>query len=717
MAVYLAYSGMQDMFLTENPDFTHFKTLFSREIPYSTKVIEQAFDKTVYAPGDTLISTLRQNGDYISSISLKVKLPSLTPISTTYIYDIPPDGVFYAYSSTNVLLFTLNMIGLTAKSTTSSWFVVNTGTLTLTTNNNKFVFTSTENISYVIFSNTKLANFFGFIYNKINLFSGFVRFNNVSSNTSQVTLQESGWLQGDTVYNTDYSYLDDTIYKLLNSISLYIGNQLIQEFDSTYIKFYKDTTNTYKNRPILKLLEGNDNIVDTDRYYYFEIPFIKIPVHSIPRHSIKIYFKTNPFDYINFYASLVISFDYFSENIKLPREYTIIVPQVSFFENTEKLHIKNPMSKIIFINDGKLIVNGELFTDSDLSNVSCFENLLNLPTQLNAVVFNNPINMSRINNQEFKNSNLYTETINVLKCSNDISGLLFDFKDSNRYPILTGSFVNPASISDTYLFNQIQTSVPNILNFCSLRRVNPGYTGPVVRLRVDTIEDDFYTDTTQSYFKNSSGVSVDTWSGGSTIYVVILYDQFIYKNHIYQDDVYYQPTLVKENNTYVMNISNIDAQFISPQQYVKLTNPLYLQQFVIQFKPELRSFSSLFSNKSEYKFFYEYNNFDVGGGSSLWQNFPGAGTVYWLNNNSEGNSLNMLNSTFSSDDWTTFSSYATNIPSYDSSIGGPITSIFKREVFFTSDQTFSGKVFEIGFFSGSTMSTDGSVYYTNRKNI
>lgn len=710
MAVYLAYSGTQNMFLTEKPDFTHFKTIFNREVPYSTKVVEQPFDKTSYRPGDTLISTLSQNGDYISGVSLKIRLPQLTSTSTQYwIYENPPSGTFYGYSSTNQLLFTIDMLGLTAKSNTVTWFIVSNGSVTVSTLNNKFTFSSTSTISYVVFSDKNLANFWGFSSGTINLFGGYVRFN---TGTSQITFQESGWLQGSIVYGSEYSYLDDTVYKLINSVSLYIGNQLVQEFDSTYIKFYKDTHTTYKNRPVLKLLEGNDNVVDFDRYYYFDIPFIKIPVHAIPKHLIKIYFKTNPFNYINFYASLVLSFDLFSSQVKLPNEYTFTVPQVSFFTKDEKLNIKNPMKRIIFNQNGQFILNGEFFSDSDLSNVSCFENELNLPTQSNAIVFNNTINMSRICDQVFTLSNVYAETINIMKFSNDISGLLFDFKDSNKYPLLNGNFTNPASQQEVYLFDQIPSSLSKILNFCSLRRLTPGYTGPVVRLRVNNTEDDFYTDSTQSYMKNSSGVSVDTWANGSSnIYVVIWYDQFIYGNHIYQDDRYYQPTLVKENNTYVISISNSPAPFIPPTQYLKLTYPLYIQQFAIQFKPDNRTFSSLFSNQSDYRFFIKSNDLKGDESSLDWVNFPGSGTVNWLNNNSSVNRY--INTSI----WTTLTSYATNLPSYNSTIGGPMTDFGKRNVLFTSDQTFSGRIFEVGFFSGSTLSSDGSVYYQNRKNI
>lgn len=583
--------------------------------------------------------------------------------------------------------------------------------------NNKFNFSVSSPSCYAVFDDINVAHFWGFVYNPIQLFGGFVRFDNVNSN--QVTFQECGWIQK---FNVTYSYLDDTLYKFINSVGLYIGKQLIQEFDSAYIKSYKETSTTYKNRPVLKLLEGNDNVIESDRTYYFEIPFIDVPFYAIPRHDIQIRLKTNPLNQFDFYVSAVVNYDTFVTR-NLPLEYTLFVPQVSYFTpGTEKLDIRGCMKKLIITgqtsNSYSLSLNGEFFTDYELSRTSAFENLINLPVESNVIVFNNPINMSRIRDQKFtttqtSNVGVYAETLNVLKISNQMSGLLFGTTETGGYPIVTGNIINQTPTGATYLFDQISSSVPNILSFYSMRLVNPSYSGPVIRLRNTTTdqEADFYTDDTQSYLRTLDGsISADDWTSPK---VVRWYDQYFNLNDMYQDDQYYQPTLYKEaGGTYVIRITNSGASFIPPQQFLKITNPLYIQQIVMQFTSDGNAFTPIFSNGSDYKFVLYYGDIRGLNNSGDWVYFPGAGTVYWkLDDDPNAIYVNP-------DQWTVFTSYATSLPFYDSTMGGPMTDFTRRNNYFTSDQTFSGKLFEMGFFTGNSLSGgDDSTYYSNRKII
>ena len=71
----LSTSGVQDVFFTENPQYTHFlekvpkHTHFSREFSTTT---------TTTTPGGTVKFTIPQNiGDLLANISLKIKLPTL----------------------------------------------------------------------------------------------------------------------------------------------------------------------------------------------------------------------------------------------------------------------------------------------------------------------------------------------------------------------------------------------------------------------------------------------------------------------------------------------------------------------------------------------------------------------------------------------------------------------------------------------------------------
>ena len=109
--VYLVYEGMQNMFLTDQPDFTHFKSVYSREMPFVSRTIEHPFDQTrTYLPGDTLISTLPRSGDYITGMSLKIVLPKLnTPSNTNWVWQLVPviGDFMYGFDTSGNQLFTI----------------------------------------------------------------------------------------------------------------------------------------------------------------------------------------------------------------------------------------------------------------------------------------------------------------------------------------------------------------------------------------------------------------------------------------------------------------------------------------------------------------------------------------------------------------------------------------------------------------------------------
>lgn len=434
------------MFLTDNPDFTYFKKIYSRESSYTTKSIEVPFDNNNPIPGDTLISTIPKSGSYIKSISIKLILPKLIQDSQTWVYKNPKNGgTMFGYSSSGQNIFTVVLNGSNAFSNTSAWYS-STGDVTITASSNQnFSFSSSTLIDYVVFSDISIAQIWGFIYSPQILFGGYAKFNiNKSSFSSQVTFQESGWLPfgGDS---PNVSYVDDVIYKFMNNVSLLIGNQVIQRFDSTYLKSYEESQTTYKNRPVTKLLEGNKNVIDSNRTYYLQLPFVDVPIHAVPRQDVKIVVETNQLNYSKFSSSLVIEMSVFKDETKLPSEYTIPIVQISRFTR-EDVYSRGPMKGIVTFGnpDFKFVLNGEEFINSDMSNVYGFENLLNLPTTSNIIPINNPINMSRIETQKFISSNVvtYTQNINILKISNGLAGLMFDYSSTVLNEKLIGNIIS-----------------------------------------------------------------------------------------------------------------------------------------------------------------------------------------------------------------------------------------------------------------------------------
>jgi hypothetical protein len=626
------------------------------------------------------------------------------------------------FDSSGVQQFELTINGLLATTENVDWITITSnayvpGSTYVTVNtNNKFSFTSPSG-SYAIFSDIAFANFFGFVNNPVQLFGGYVRFDNATS--SQVTFQESGWITGNQIYNPTYSYLDDTMYKLINSVGLYIGKQLVQEFDSAMIKFYKEANSTYKNRPVLKLLEGDDNIVDgKERFYYFDVPFVPIPFHAISRQHLQIRIKTNPLsDNIdNFAVSLVLSYSSFST--KLPSEYTITVPQVSYF-TSKKLDMKGPVRRIVVSNGNpkfSLSLNGELFADEVNTVTTSFENFTNIPVSSNnVVVMNNPINMSRIRDQIFSSNTMnyysngiYTESLNILKITNQLSGLLYGVTDTSNYPVVTSALTNPQATSNVYLFDQIPQTVSGMLCFYSMRVVNFAYTGPVVRLRNETNDEeaDFYTDTTQSFLKTSNGTNISDFLPAR---VVTWYDQSLNNNNLTQVTKVLQPTIVTNSGKYVVAILNdtTNTDYVKPSFWMDLSKPIHPQQFVMTVK--LNATGSYFEPVSLFsspKWTLRLVFGSLYGGSQAgdWAYLPDGGSTYFTRNGTGS-------STLFTGTWYNVTSWKTGVYSgSDVNVIGTDSPGYYQ----TPQRSTNGYFFEIGFMKQMTLSSESTGYYDNR---
>lgn len=221
---------------------------------------------------------------------------------------------------------------------------------------------------------------------------------------------------------TATSYPDDTMYYYINSISLVIGKQLIQQIPGQYLKIKKDISNTFKNVPILKVIEGDTNISYGERTYFLETGLLKgLPVHQLANQDIQVIIDSKLVQ-----KSLLVEYVSFGQT-KLPNTYTLVVPQVQTFPNGGSLDIRGPITKIISDGSFNFSLNGEQLFDSDSSNVSQLENLLNISAGTFINIFKSPVNMSRIRDKQVtSSSNVWAETLNILKIHNGLSGLLFE---------------------------------------------------------------------------------------------------------------------------------------------------------------------------------------------------------------------------------------------------------------------------------------------------
>ncbi len=84
----LAVSGRQEQFFTSNPDYTHFLEKFKRHSKFSRQYVDVETDNA-FDFGSTTRFTIPQNqGDLLSSLSLKIKLPQILTSNVCYIESV-----------------------------------------------------------------------------------------------------------------------------------------------------------------------------------------------------------------------------------------------------------------------------------------------------------------------------------------------------------------------------------------------------------------------------------------------------------------------------------------------------------------------------------------------------------------------------------------------------------------------------------------------------
>lgn len=414
--VHFARTGIQDMFLTEEPTFTYFNDIIRKNDDINIQSYEIPFDQAKQVPGNILTSTLPKRGNFIKSITLKVQEPQLTPTTTAYTYYNPNlIGTLYAVDNSNAIKATFEVTG-PANTSVSSWLTaIGTGTLTINPTT-RFGFSGFgTTISYFAFTSSELANFFGFdTKDLIQLYGGFVKVNiNASSVQSPLTYAESGWLPGSNLI-TGYSY-PNVFY---DSASLYMGGQMIQSFPYRFIQIKNPTLDTFTNNPLRPLLEGDSNPIFEPRVYYSVLPFLQnIPLNTDLEIQVRLSTSSNVIN-SNAFASLIVEY---ITHPKTSNIYDVCVNQLSTYGPVHSMIIDGTFDSFS--------LNGHKLFDTDQTNVHSFDNLFN-PGAMTAdiYVFNNPMNMSRIIDQKFQNlnGNVYTESYNILAVHKNLAGLRFN---------------------------------------------------------------------------------------------------------------------------------------------------------------------------------------------------------------------------------------------------------------------------------------------------
>jgi hypothetical protein len=291
---------------------------------------------------------------------------------------------------------------------------------------------------------------------------------------------------------------------------------------------------------------------------------------------------------------------------------------------------------------------------------------------------------------------VYATVTNILAIENDLAGLMFDYSDiRDSFPKISTSAIveyTPPAPGPSYLFDEIPATASNVVAMYSMRRVNILYTGPVVRLRNNTTLDeaDFYTDEDQTYLKNSEDVSFDTWSNDQECVVTKWYDQSGNGNFFY--DAVQAPIFTTQDGKYVLYFNNPSNSFTLTRYSMQSSTSIFTQQISLIHKPN----TFLPSSRGDI----------LNSGARLTytrdQNISSSTTMTIFNDNGSNSIGSVPLNT-----WSTLTAYA-------GSTFGPINLLCNTVQNIAID-VYTGYIFELGFFNGTTFSiSDERTEYNNQ---
>lgn len=321
--------GNQDIMLTGNPEITFFNVIYRRYTNFGIKFVETSFDNNIdFNKTSSLL--IPKNGDLLSNIILKIKLPAfnLNKIGNQIRNNIIQSGSYYDYLIyfKDRLTFIVNNFFNTDYSTIAYMdelrdyilnnitfdqyvqyfytvtylynllsgvdkdneaYYKNCSLFKLNTDGTDLIYIydeySNNDLPYSIFNNViyenlkGIENFNKIVYNKI--------IYNVDGNSNLLKL---GWINKIGIY-------------LFNSIDLYIGSNPINQLTPDYINIFGELK--YQNTGLYNNIIGNDLYVPSqykdEQYLYLPVPAwftqnygMAFPLVSLQYNDIELRIKT-----------------------------------------------------------------------------------------------------------------------------------------------------------------------------------------------------------------------------------------------------------------------------------------------------------------------------------------------------------------------------------------------------------------------------------------
>lgn len=343
--------GTQDLTLTGNPQITFFHTVYRRYTNFGKKFIELSFDNLPDFNSVSYINIPKNNGDLLSKIILKIKLPKInfshlnTIISNidmgdstnnqilTFIkngipyynfflsfynnlknlikiffqnYDNINNNLSYIQDLKNYILKYNNVDQFNTFFNTIDYFYNNV----ISENTKKYNVQLYTNSSLFKFANNELI----YIYDKFT-------FGMISYDGFKFLIQKNMEIL-DELNTQIYDIIKNNVLEqnkkitvcwvnkigayLINSIEFYIGSNKIYSLSDTYINNYSELY--YKNKTLYDKMIGNNSILNNfaeiinEEFLYLPIPFwnlsnygLAFPLISLQYNSLQIKINTKKF--------------------------------------------------------------------------------------------------------------------------------------------------------------------------------------------------------------------------------------------------------------------------------------------------------------------------------------------------------------------------------------------------------------------------------------
>ena len=367
----LAITGIQDQWLTGEPEFSYFLMNFRRHTKFSTESIETPFDGDI--DYDTLIECRipKNKGDLIRSTMLKFTLPKPTTPDKSFNVTFQLTGSGNKYFIDGVQQATLTLYEGAAY------------TFNVNASNHPFRFSTTASPSYTDYTDDSVTG------------QGTATVTITPTSTTPSTLYyycsaHNG--MGGQINVKTLRYRESIGAQLIDHADLIIGGQTIERITGDYIYMY-DQIHSNKDDidQTLYFLTGHGNYIDVTYdwdyslflpFYFFRNPSLAIPVCALTKQLVEVRIKFKELADVTLSytrtgggvsdppssvlssikkVSLVTDFFFITEDEKnflltRPIEYVITQLQLSQFKfkageskKSGMLNFKNPVKEMFFM--------------------------------------------------------------------------------------------------------------------------------------------------------------------------------------------------------------------------------------------------------------------------------------------------------------------------------------------------------------------------------